>query len=263
MKYNILLEGPIGTGKTHSLRTLVEDCDKKLFVVSTEPGIHNILGDLPEDKCHWAYISPAGRSWEIILDQSEKINRMTMEAITKQPKTHWEDYQQFLHVVERMANFVCDRTGEEFGPVDEFDESCALAVDGLTGLSQMASDLVVGPRLIKSQPEWGAAMAVIEEFVRKCVSDTKCTFVLVSHVDKEPDHVLGGHNITVSTLGQKLAPKIPKMFDEVVFTKRSEDNFVWSTIEPGVDLKTRVLGWQDDLKPTFAQFPWGDGKLAD
>ena len=44
MKYNILLVGPIGTGKTTALRSIVEECNKKLFVIATEPGIENILG---------------------------------------------------------------------------------------------------------------------------------------------------------------------------------------------------------------------------
>ncbi len=252
-KYNILIEGPIGSGKTHSLRTIVEETDKELFVLATEPGIENILGDLPEDRCHIHYVSPAGTSWEVLLSNAKLINMSEPSTLQKMAPINRMDYQQFFEIINCMANFTDDRTGEEFGPVDFFDpEKRVFAQDGLSGLSQISKDLVVAAKPVITQPEWGVMMGNLERFIKKCCADIKCTYILISHIEKIIDPIHGGTIISLSTLGQKLAPELVKPFDEILYAKRTGDKFVWSTIEPGVDLKTRTLGWRDDLPPTFA-----------
>jgi len=252
-KYNILIEGPIGSGKTHSLRTIVEETDKELFVLATEPGIYNILGDLPKDRCHIKYVSPAGTSWEVLMDNAVLINQTDPSTLQKMSPINRMDYQQFFDVITCMANFVDERSGEEFGPVDFFDpDKRVFAHDGLSGLSQMSKDLVVAAKPIITQPEWGVMMGNLERFIKKCCADIKCTYILISHIEKIQDQITGGTVISLSTLGQKLAPELVKTFDEIIFAKRTGDKFVWSTTESGVDLKTRVLGWRDDLPPTFA-----------
>ena len=54
-----------------------------------------------------------------------------------------------------------------------------------------------------------------------------------------------------STLGAKLAPKIPPFFSEVVYSRREADKFYWSNITANVDLKKRALPFSDKLEPTF------------
>lgn len=252
-KYSILLEGPIGSGKTHSLRTLVE-AGLEIFVLATEPGIHTVLGDLPEDKCHWKYISPAKISTETLIDNAEKINKYPMDQLPKLPGLNRRDYDQFIQVLCTYNEFVCDRNGKNYGPIEELNESCAFIIDGLSGLSTMAMDLVVGGKPIKTLPEWGVAIDNLRRTVTKIVYDTRCTFVLLAHVSRQINEVTGMQMTTVDTLGNKLAPELVKPFDEVIYAQRQGKDFSWSTIEPNVDLKTRTLGWSDELEPTFAQF---------
>lgn len=261
MKVNVLLLGEVGSGKTHSLRSIVEKAKKKLFILSTEQGIESIIGKKSkggeitcEDGCHYCYISPAKDEWETLKQNAKFINTMSMEQLQKMNGMNKGKYAQFLEVLEALCDFKCDRCGESFGPVDEFGDDCFLALDGLTGLSQMVMDLTVGAKPIKTQPEWGAAMDTLHRIIRKLTSDLNCSFVLISHIAREKDEVSGSSQITVSTIGNKLAPEIPKPFDEVVLARREESDFYWSTTANNTLLKSRILPWSDKIEPDFSQF---------
>ena len=259
-KFNVLLMGPIGTGKTHSCRTLIEgELVRKLFILSVEPGIHTIMGDMPTDRVHWQYIAPASTDWDTMIKNAELVNRYGPEQLQKMQWPNKQEYGQFIEVIRALSNFTCDRTGEEFGPVDEFPSDCALVLDGLSGVSKMAMDVVVGAKPIKSQPEWGIAQDNVRHLLDKCCYETKCTFVLLAHVNRNKDEVTGGTYVTIDTLGQKLAPDIPKPFDEVVYTTRERGNFKWSTERAQTDLKARILPFSDDLEPNFKQL-WDNYK---
>lgn len=249
-KVNTILLGPTGTGKTTSLRTAVE-AGCPLFVLATEPGIENILTHGP--RCHWAYIPPAAEDWSTLSDNANKIASFSVEQLLKMPWPRKGDYRQFEQVLRKCAQFECDVCGERFGPVDALDANCMFAIDGLTGLSKMSMDLVVGGKPIASQPEWGVAMGNLERFIAKACADTKCSFTLISHVERETDEVTGGTRLMVSTLGRRLAPKLPRMFDEVVYCRRQGGRFYWSTTENGVDLKARRLPFSDTIAPDFSQ----------
>lgn len=262
--YNIMIVGPVGSGKTTALRSIVEDCGKELFVIATEPGIEQILGKtaakgaLPEDKCHWHYVSPAEIGWDVLAKNAQLVNRLSIADLQKMVDPNRSKFTQFIELLGTLADFKDDRTGESFGAVDSWDDSRVLAIDGLSGISQMAMDLVVGSKPVKTQPEWGAAMDTLLRLVRKLCYDTKCTFVLNAHIERQLDETGGGTHLTVSTLGNKLAPELIKPFDEIIYTKRTQGKFYWSTTQMQVDLKTRVLGWGDEFTPTFKHFFKGE-----
>lgn len=252
-KVNVLIEGPIGSGKTTSLKTIPE-CGKELFILATEPGITSILSDTDESKVHWHYVPPAKTSWETLIDNAEKVNKFPMDALQKMPGLNKGDYHQFIEVLSSLANFKCDRTGKEYGPVDALGPNCVLAIDGLTGLSKMAMQLVVGAKPIKTQPEWGVAQDNLRNFLDKFTSDTLCSTVLIAHTSKKEDRLNGGFITTVDTIGQALSPDVPKFFDEVIMAVRDGDKFHWSTMEARADLKTRLLTWEENIEPTFEHF---------
>ena len=245
-----LLLGASGTGKTHSIRTLVE-AGLEVFVLSTEPGIESVLGDIPTEQLHWHYIAPASVGWAELQDSAKKINSFDMKTLSGLTDINKRKYTQWADFLAQCADFVDQRTGESFGDVTEWDATRAFVVDSLSGLSIMGMNMVVGSKPVKSQGDWGIAMDNLERLINKLVMDTKCYFVLTAHPEKEMDEVLGSQILTVSSLGKKLPPKLPRYFDDVILTKRDGKTFSWSTIDSGVDLKARNISWDANMKPSF------------
>lgn len=97
-------------------------------------------------------------------------------------------------------------------------------------------------------------MNFISELIMKMTSDRKCFFTMTAHVEKEMNELTGVNQIMVSTLGKKLAPKLPRFFSEVVYAKRGTkpgDPFLWSNTDPSIALKNRALPISDKLQPSF------------
>lgn len=262
---NTLLMGPVATGKTTALRTLLKSypdpvgsgrllkgVGRTVLVVSLEPGFEDSLGDCTcEQGLHVHYIAPLDVDWDTLIDQAERVQLATdIQKITDPNK---RDYTQFLDTYNCLANFKCDRCGEVFGPVDKLDESFAVAVDGLTGLTRAAMQFSFGLKPCKTWPEYDAVGQLIENMLRKCIS-IRASFVLIAHIDREPDP-LGGLKLTMHTVGNKLAPRLTKdLFSEIVYTRRDDRNrFWWSTVENNMDLKARKLPFSEAIEPSFEQ----------
>jgi hypothetical protein len=65
----------------------------------------------------------------------------------------------------------------------------------------------------------------------------------------------GQTSITAHTIGQKLAPRLVKMPDEIILSEVDDRGRVtWSTVTPASITKRRRLPRSSDLPPTFAQF---------
>lgn len=249
--FKTLLLGGVGSGKTHSLRTLV-DCGLEVFAVFTEPGME-VVADIPPEKLKWKYISPSTVSWSAMLDSAKKLNTMSFKSLAELPHINRGEHSEFLELITTLSNFKDDRTGEVFGPVDNFDQSRVLWIDSLSGINIMAMNLIAGSKPVKSQADWGCAMDNLERLIQKLSTDLNCHVVLVSHMERETDELTGGTSMMVSTLGRKLAPKIPRFFSDVIHVKRDDKRFTWSTTTMNTDLKARNLPWADNLEPSFAQ----------
>lgn len=247
---NTFLIGDSGTGKTHSIRTLIE-CGITPFIISTEPGIASILGDLPPEKVHWHYIPPVTTSWGDMKASANKINTMSLDSLTKMGGADKAKYRQFMEVYDTCGNFTCDRDGKEYGDVSLWNNDRALVLDSLSGLSLMAMNLVIGSKPTASPGDWGIAMKHLEGFLTKLITDRQCWYVLIAHLEREVDEISGTTQIMASTLGKKLAPKLPMFFDDVIRTMREGKEFSWSTTAQGTMLTTRNLPWGDKLPPTF------------
>lgn len=245
---NVLLFGPVGSGKTFSLRTIV-DAGLELFVIQTEPS--EVLSDLPKDRVHWHYIAPTQVGWDTLRDKAKKINTMSPDALSKLVDINRSKYQQWMEFIDTCNDFVDDRTGERYGDVMTWDTSRALVIDSLTGLNKMVMALQVGGKPTKEWRDWQIAQDTLEEALDNLTGGTKCLFVLTAHAERETDEVSGGIQVMVSTLGKKLAPRLPRFFSDVVYTKKEVDRFFWSTASPGVDTKQRNLPLGDKLLPSF------------
>lgn len=96
-------------------------------------------------------------------------------------------------------------------------------------------------------------MSTVENLLLKLSSDCNCFFFLTAHVEKEPDEITGMARVTVSTLGRKLAPKIPRFFSEFVRARKTADGkFLWATQDGEADLKNRALTSSASLQPDFS-----------
>lgn len=251
----VLLIGATGSGKTHSLVTLLE-AGITPFVIFTENGmstIGKVLKEkgLPEDAVKWHYVAPATQSFKSMISMAENINRMSFELLTKMTDANKSQCLQWVEVLRTCENFVDDRTGEEFGNVGHWGTNRCLVFDSLSGLNKMAMALVVGNRPTRSVSDWQVAQNNMLSFLDLICTDTPCHFVLTGHIEKEQDEVSGAMHIMVGTLGRKLAPKLPQNFDEVILAKHSGSVYQWSTQEDNVDLKHRLLAPSNQLIPSF------------
>ncbi len=252
-----LLIGAVGSGKTYSIATLLE-AGLEVFVISTEPvGLDSLLDvvdrkKLDINRLHYKAITPARAGFQSLLDSATKVSQMTFDDLTKLRPSQGRNNAQWITLLKSLANFQCDRTGENYGPVDSFGPDRALVIDSLSGLNTMAMDITIGDKPTAHQGEWGVAMQLLDKLILNLTSGLNCIFVLTAHLERETNEVTGATQIMASALGRKLAPKLPRFFSEVVMAYREGDGgFYWSTSSPSTDLKNRALPVGNKLAPTF------------
>lgn len=254
--FNVLLMGPSGTGKTYSIGTLV-DLGVETYYLSLEAGMESLLGywtdagkEIPAN-LHWHKLAAPKANLSQMITNAKNINMLNLDALAKMTDPEKSKHNQFISLLEALNNFPDDRTGETHGPVNEWDQSRVLVIDGATGISQCAMALVVGGKAVRNQSDWGIAQDQVEKIVRMLCDNCPCHFILLAHVERETDAVLGGVKLMVSTLGKALAPKFPAMFSDVILASRQADKWVWDTASALADVKTRNLPIKSDNPPSF------------
>jgi len=267
---NVIVMGESGTGKTTALHTIVdlkkEDGSPRyeVFYQGLEPGMESLVGyytragkPLPPN-LHWNYTPMTVGDLESIIDAAEKINTWNLEMLAKQQDPNKATYNMAIKFLKNLNGFIDERTGTNFGRVLDWDASRVLCLDGLTGLSRAAMSMVVGGKPVRSQSDWGIAMDQVEKYLLYLTDSCRCHFVALAHIEREVDQVVGGTKITVGTLGQKLAPKIPPMFSDVIMAVRDGTAWTWDTVDSRAVLKTRNLRYAaklpQDFGPIFASW---------
>lgn len=252
-----LLMGGSGTGKTHSITTLIR-AGLEVFMLATEPDATSVVQDailrekLPLEKFHWHGVKAANTGISSLLDMAKKVKIMDFESVTKLKSGIGKESQnQFIEVLQSIENFVDDKDGKPYGNVTTWGPDRVFVIDSLSGLNTMAWKLTIGNRPTAAQGEWGIAQNILFDLINELVSTCQCYFVLLAHVDRETDEVTGGSKIMVASLGKKLAPRLTPIFSEVIMAVREGSRFTWSTIVPQADLKTRALEWAANLPPSF------------
>jgi hypothetical protein len=254
---NIVLLGESGTGKTYSIGTLV-DTGTKVSFLALEPGIEALFGYYSDrgkpipPNLSWHILRPPESDFASMIDTAEKINTYSFKMLSDMTDPNRNKYNQFVSLLRTLNDFVDERTGEKLGPVNKWGSDRFLVIDALTGINRAALDLVAGAKPARSMSDWGIAQDQIERILRMLTQDCKCGFVLISHVEKEKDEVTGSMKLTMSTLGKALAPKLPLMFSDLIYTYRDGKEFWWSTENSSVTLKTRNLPIADKIRPDFA-----------
>lgn len=253
---NVLLMGEGGTGKTFSLGTLV-DRGIEVFYLGLEQGLEALLGywtdrglPVPEN-LHWHKLVAPKMSYKDFADQATRINTLALKTLAESPDPNRHLHNQWISLGMAMYDFPDDRTGKKFGPVDSWGPERCIAIDGMTGLCRAAVSAVVGSRPVWNPGDYQVSQKQVEGFLRMTCDNTRCWFILISHVEKEIDPVNGGLQLTVSGIGKALSPLVPPMFSDVVWCKRDGTKWTWNTASSGVATKARNLPWQDGLPPSF------------
>lgn len=271
-----LLMGPTGSGKTTSIVTLAKaglDC----FVVVTEPtGVDSLLDAWEREKLpldggktlvsptnsttpiksgalHYSTIAPAAAGWGALKDMGIRINNMSYKDLSELKSGIGKDkMNQFPKILQQCENFQCERTKDFYGDITTWGSDRAINFDSLSGLSLITLQHTVGFKPSPHQGEWGIAMSATEMLILKLSSDCQCFFNLIAHIEKEPDEITGMARVGVSTLGRKLAPKIPRFFSEVIRARKDgSGRFLWATQDSEADLKNRALPSSANLEPSF------------
>lgn len=254
-----LLLGPPGAGKTTSLVTYIK-AGIELFVIGTDPGFEESLldameqNDLPMKMLHYKYISAGVPSWDALRNAAMRVSTSSYKDLTEiKVGVDKHLYRQYLDVIDTLANFRCEHCRKTFGPVDEFSEDRAFGLDSLTGVNEMALDMMIGGKPIAHQGEYGVSMQMESKLILALCSNLKCFMTITAHLDKEPNLLTGVPQQMVGALGSKLAPKLPRTFSDVVLAVKDGSKFTWSTAASNVDLKNRALPIRDGLPPDFSQ----------
>lgn len=254
--------GMPGSGKSYSIATYLK-AGIETFVIGTEPGfIDTVLdacraGNISTDRLHWHALTAETPSWASLEDVAAKVNAMSYETLASLKdgiaKREMKGWMALLHTCK---NFIDDRTGTAFGDVTEWDDTRALVIDSLSGVNDFAREHTAGFKPNLHPGEWGTAMELERNLIRKLVSDRGSYFTLITHLDRSIDEVTQATTVTVAALGNKLGPKLPKDFSEVILAKRPGklgDPFTWTTIDAQADVKNRALPISTTLAPDFGQ----------
>jgi hypothetical protein len=258
----VLLMGQSGTGKTHSIGTLVEwakENNKEVFALFTENGLETLLGfwrdkklEVPE--ClHWCSTLTKPLPLATLMKSADNVGRLSYESITKMVDPDRATNNAFYKILQACSNFKDDRTGKEYGSIDSWGTDKIFIIDSLTELSNACMKMVIGSKPTASQPDYGVAQNNLMNFIRLCTQGLSCTFIMTAHVQRETDQITGTVKTMVSAIGVALSPQIPTLFSDVIFTVRENAEFYWDTAAYGVDAKTRSLGYRSKIKPDFAQ----------
>lgn len=251
--------GPPGSGKTDALTTVLQHKSiEKLVVLGTEPRFHESIIDsavrrgLDKAKIATHLVAPTSTPIESMIETANLIHTMSYEGLAGMKQgIQKQRYGQFITLLKSLQSFTDDITGEVLGPVSKFPSSWVFALDSLSGINIMCRDLVVGAKPAPAQGEWGVMMDQEERLLNELSSSVPCLFILTAHIDREADQISGGTKVVVGALGNKLGPKIPRFFSEVINTKLANNTYLWSTSEHGYDLKRRSLPISDKIEPSF------------
>lgn len=244
----LLIGGP-GSGKTYSIRTLV-DAGITPMCLFTENSF-DVLGDVPADRLHWAYIPPNKGGLPSLMDAARRASTMGTDQLQKINDLTRAQTNSFQPILEMLMNFKCQRTGQTFGNISTWGTDRALVVDSLSGVAIAATKLAVGEKYALTQPEYQILMKTIENLVNFLCTDLHCHLVMTAHAEREVDEVNGGVKIYPSVPGRKLAPVLSRYFTDVVLAKRQGDKFLWDSADSQADLKVRNAPIKADLPPSF------------
>lgn len=250
--------GPTGSAKTDCLLTYVE-AGLELFVASTEAnGPETLIRSARRrgvdiSRVHWRHVRPTNMDMASMIKSADQLNRKAvgdMQKVDSPALLEKAKYRTYIDLLETIQNFKCDRTGRHYGDVTEWGDDRAFVIDSLSGVNLMMTQLQIGNRGTLTLPDYNVCQISLENLIVTLCS-CRCFFALTAHLEMEKDQVSGKIKVMSSTIGQKLAPRLPIHFSEVVRARREGGKFLWSTEDAEAELKARSLPWSDKIEASF------------
>lgn len=254
--FNIMLMGPSGTGKTHSLHTLVE-AGLEVFCLFLEPGLETLIGVYADHgkpippNLHWHYLQPKTQGFDQLRLTADMIGKFDLSGLGKMKDMHRSKNNQMTGMYTILNDFDDQRTKVKYGPIDTWSNGAVLVIDSLSALIRIAFDMQIGAKPVRDVSDWGIVQQALMSCIHKLTSGCICHVVIIAHVEREIDQILGGNKITVSVPGKAIAATILQPFSDVILAVREGANFSWDTNNSQADVKTRNLPISSKLPADF------------
>lgn len=254
---NVLLFGGSGTGKTFSIKTLADNPAYEVFALFLEPGLETLIGaysdagkPIPQN-LHWHYIQPRTQGFSQLQKAADSIGKFDLSGLTKMKDMERGKNNPILDLYGVLNNFVDQKTGKSWGPVDSWGNSAILVIDSLSALTRLLFEMVIGTKPVKDMADWGLVQNQLMSLLHKLTSGCPCHFVLIAHVEREQDLITGGTKLMLAAPGKAITAQIPQPFSDVIYTTRENASFYWDTANSQADVKTRNLPIASKLPADF------------
>lgn len=267
--FNVLLMGPSGTGKTHSIRTLV-NTGLEVFCLFLEPGLETLIGSFADNgekvppNLHWHYIQPKTQGFGQLQKTADAISRFDLSGLARMKDMERSKNNTMYRLYEVLNDFEDQRTKKKFGPVDSWTNGVVLVIDSMSALNRIIMEMVIGTKPVKDMADWGIAQQAFMSILHKLTSGCQCHFVLIAHVERETDQIMGGIKLLPSALGKAITGQIGQPFSDVILSVRENNKFYWDTANSQADVKTRNLPMEGKLPADFEQIyvRWANRAVA-
>lgn len=199
----MLYLGDSGAGKTGSLASLAK-AGYNLRIIDFDNGLDILT--------------------KLLWDDKEALNRVRFKTFTDKMKMVGQTFQPdgipvaFTNAMKTLNGWKDE--DEDLGPVTKWGDKDVLVIDSMTLMGECIKRHILhvngrsGQNL--TQPNWGEAMRMMEDFFTLLYSDAvKCNVIVLSHVVHLGDENIGLQGYP-SALGNKLPPKIPRYFNTMV-----------------------------------------------
>lgn len=245
--------GNSGNGKSTALQTL---CDQGItvFAMATEQNFFQAnKAYIAAGKMHYKFFETTNaKDFSDIEDMLRKISMLSYENLTKTTDPFKQQHNKFIDFATSCNKFVCDCCKKDWGAVKTWNTDRALAIDSMSGASEMAFALVIGNKPVKAPPDYQVAQQALLMLLKKICTELRCTFVLIAHISREKDELTGGTFITINTVGKALGPELPRMFSDVILAERNANIFTWDTANSNATVAARHIPIAVGQKPSFA-----------
>lgn len=265
---NIMLVGGSGTGKTSAILSMPTDRDCIVIAtdVSTLPTLKmwskmkkTAPGKVPapfvNDLC-----TNGGTIHVAEYFHSDQMSLSDLAKYTIRGKTELQIGRPLFDMISAIANFRCPQCSKEIGDLEKADENGKYRIvvcDGASGLNDLAMLQETQGKSTKTISNWGDAMDNEFEIIKKLCT-MRTPFVLITHLQKMQDEVTGQVLLFPDFLGQKLGPRIPRFFNDVVQAVREGSKFKWSNMSYVSDLRSGVIPLSSDITPDFSDYIGGE-----